>query len=475
MWDEREKTLDKIISAAKLQGNTTLIKQKTPGAPDNKGEYFQYLNCFYGRLRCMDAKSKANTPSVPECLPGEIPTANYREGIAVDNIVNKAKSSRGKAGKSGTKRKRSQKPTKAEHCCKFQIRLNLRPGEFWYLPWRDSQFMEHTWHPELAQAEMTSKVATLSESDKEQTAIVGQFASGTSSQNIARALNEGDFALSGDQIKSLAKKKADEQDNPTGKKISNTTKFINRLESEVKEGKMRCIALYHTVEASSLLWIDKAEKREDLRRSKRINALKKEKKKKKKGRKMTKAKLTEASEPTAQELSKLVGPQARQKLTFQYLTRSKAGEPTTVNFEVEDLEDKLALGEILKSFKDKVKVGQKILVAAAWAREDEVELFTKFPQVFMFDVTFNTNSEKRPLGVSLGLDGDMKSFSPFRVFMPSKCAWVYNWIFGHVIPNLLGPEACKRINVVLTGGEPALYNGFDQNQKKWYPNAIHQL
>jgi len=100
---------------------------------------------------------------------------------------------------------------------------------------------------------------------------------------------------------------------------------------------------------------------------------------------------------------------------------SKAGEQKLAEFEVKDLEDKLTLGDILQSFRDKLTVVQNILVAAAWAREDEVELFKKFPHVFMFDVTFNTNSEKRPLGVSLGIDGNMNSFSPFCVFMPSMC------------------------------------------------------
>jgi len=82
---------------------------------------------------------------------------------------------------------------------------------------------------------MTTKTNTLTEADRKQTAIVGEFASGTSSQNIARALNEGDFALTGDQIKGLAKKASDTQDNPSGKKVSNTTKFINRLDRKVEQ------------------------------------------------------------------------------------------------------------------------------------------------------------------------------------------------------------------------------------------------
>jgi len=467
-WDKRDEILNKVINAAKLQANTTLTKQKTSTEPDGMGEHYYYLNCFYGRLRCMDAKSKANTPIDSECAPGEIPSANYREGVRLDRLVNKDKSSRGKAGKNGSKRRRAQKPKKAEHCCKFQIRLKLRPGKFWYVPWSKEEFVEHTWHKELPQAQMTTKTNTLTEADRKQTAIVGEFAGGSSSQNIARALNEGDFALTGDQIKGLAKKASDTQDNPSGKKVSNTTKFINRLDRKVEEKKGRYIALYHEVKETSLIWVDKADERDTLRRSKRKKVLEK-------GDAITKAELKKASELTREELANLAGPLAQEEMKFEYLTRSKAGERKIAEFEVKDLEDKLALGEILQSFRDKLTVGQKILVAAAWAREDEVELFQKFPHVFMFDVTFNTNSEKRPLGVSLGIDGNMNSFSPFRVFMPSRCAWVYNWIFGHVMPNLLGEEVCNRIQIVLTDGEPQMYRAFDQNKRVHYKSAIHQL
>jgi len=76
-WDKRDEILNKVINAAKLQANTTLTKQKTSTALDGMGEHHCYLKCFYCRLRCMDAKSNANTPVDSECAPGEIPSANY--------------------------------------------------------------------------------------------------------------------------------------------------------------------------------------------------------------------------------------------------------------------------------------------------------------------------------------------------------------------------------------------------------------
>jgi len=306
----------------------------------------------------MDAKSKANTPVASKCAPGKIPSANYREGVRLDRLVNKDKRSRGKAGKKGNKRRCAQKPKKAEHCCKFQIRFKLRPGEFWYVPWSKEDFFEHTWHKQHSQSQMTTKTNTLPEADRKQTAIVGEFASGSSSQNIARALNEGVFSLTGDQIKGLAKKASDAQDNPGGKKVSNTTKFINHLDRKVEQKKGRYIALYHEVKETSLIWIEKADERETLRRSKR-------KKGPEKDDGITKAEVKKASELTREELTNLAGPLAQEEMKFEYPTRSKAGEQKLVEFEVKDLEDKLALGEILQSFRDKLTLGQKILVAAA--------------------------------------------------------------------------------------------------------------
>jgi MULE transposase domain len=122
-----------------------------------------------------------------------------------------------------------------------------------------------------------------------------------------------------------------------------------------------------------------------------------------------------------------------------------------------------------------VQIGEQILLGVAWCREDEVRLFEKHPEVFMFDVTMQTNNEKRPLGIAASVDQNMNVFTPLRVFMPSQQAWVMDWIFGTCIPMLLGKENLERTQIVLTDGDRQMYGAFDNNQKEHYPNAHHAL
>ena len=117
----------------------------------------------------------------------------------------------------------------------------------------------------------------------------------------------------------------------------------------------------------------------------------------------------------------------------------------------------------------------QILLGVAWAREDEVRLFEMHPEVFMFDVTMQTNCERRPLGIGASVDQNMNVFTPFRVFMPSQQAWVMEWIFGTCIPTLLGQENIKRTQLVLTDGDRQMFGAFDNNQVEFYPKAQHGL
>ena len=86
-----------------------------------------------------------------------------------------------------------------------------------------------------------------------------------------------------------------------------------------------------------------------------------------------------------------------------------------------------------------------MLIAVVWCREDERELFELFPEVLMFDVTFDTNTESRPIGVSASIDSNMNVFTPFCVFMPSQWQWIFDWIIGTAMPSLLRKESLKRV------------------------------
>jgi len=122
-----------------------------------------------------------------------------------------------------------------------------------------------------------------------------------------------------------------------------------------------------------------------------------------------------------------------------------------------------------------VQVGNKILLGVAWCREDERILFEKHPELLMFDVTHQTNEEKRPLGIAAAVDQNMEIFTPFRVFMPSQQQWVFDWIFRSCIPVLMGPHILERTQLVLTDGDKQMYGAFDNVKEAFYPNAKHGL
>ena len=138
-------------------------------------------------------------------------------------------------------------------------------------------------------------------------------------------------------------------------------------------------------------------------------------------------------------------------------------------------EEQHQLGASLSTIRDRLKVGQKILLAFAWARSDECRLFELFPEILKVDVTHGTNTEARPLCVSALIDANMKTFTPIRVFLPSECQWVFHWLWASAIPSLLGIESIRRTQLVLSDGDSKIYIPFDSVKEKLYPSAIHGL
>jgi hypothetical protein len=84
-------------------------------------------------------------------------------------------------------------------------------------------------------------------------------------------------------------------------------------------------------------------------------------------------------------------------------------------FKVKSIEDKLALGAALIGMRKKLQVGQRILLGVSWCHEQERRLFDLYPEVLMFDCTFGTNNENRPLAVTSSPDGNMEVFTYLAV------------------------------------------------------------
>jgi hypothetical protein len=217
---------------------------------------------------------------------------------------------------------------------------------------------------------------------------------------------------------------------------SDAEQTIAFLEKEKLEGKKSYVALYHTVMESTLVTISKADRlREDRRQ---------------------------------QVLSSAI------TVNLQ----SSDGSSTATNSEIAvalSPEEQVQLGQMLSPIKQRLKVGQKILLAIAWVRSDERRLFELFPEILMLDVTFGTNNEGRPLGVSASTDGELKTFTPVRAFLPSECQWVFHWLWSSAIPLLLGRENLSRVQMVLSDGDSKIYNTFNSVKADIYPSAIHGL
>ena len=151
-----------------------------------------------------------------------------------------------------------------------------------------------------------------------------------------------------------------------------------------------------------------------------------------------------------------------------------SGATTAEKFHLTN-EEQYQLGASLSTIRDRLKVGQKILLALAWVRSDERRLFELYPEILMVDVTHGTNSETRPLCVSASIDANMKTFTPIRAFLPSECQWVFHWLWASAIPSLLGIETIRRIQLVLSDGDSKIYIPLDNVIQKLYPSAVHGL
>ena len=133
--------------------------------------------------------------------------------------------------------------------------------------------------------------------------------------------------------------------------------------------------------------------------------------------------------------------------------------------------EKIGLGEALSSTKEELVVGKKVLLGAAWCREDEKKPFQMFPEVLMVDVTMGTNNQGGPLAVTAAPGPDLKVFTLLRAFLPSECRWVFDWLFSTVTPLLMGPDTCRRIQLVLSDGDCKRHNAFDNCQEDHCPNC----
>ena len=104
----------------------------------------------------------------------------------------------------------------------------------------------------------------------------------------------------------------------------------------------------------------------------------------------------------------------------------------------------------------KLSTSNDVLVAFAWAHDEEIKSVEKFPEFLAADITFNVNKERRELFVLAGIDGNNKAFTALRCFIPSKQEQAYTWIMNEALTHLLTANILKHNQCISCDQEFAL-------------------
>jgi hypothetical protein len=385
---------------------------------------------------------------------GDSEQSIIKGGIKNDNFINRRKAGR-VDGKKSAKRTYTTKPPPGQ-TCSFQLRLCLDPGKCWYLPpWAGNVWHNHE---KLGAGEKRRRMVTLSQQHQYEAGVFSRHGTSGQTSGILNELHGNTFSSS--QINHNKKKQdvaegfvpppsGDIESNPKLSDAENVVRFLNK---EQMASNKEYVALYYEVTETTLHTVRAADKRREherlLQEKRNTNTALKEQDELEDGNQNGFEVELECSGPTG------IAKRSKARLTSK---------------------EKTELGCMLLPVLERLRVGQKLLLAVAWVRADEKRLFELYPEVLMIDVTYGTNSEGRPLGLTACFDPDMKSFTPIRVFMPSECCWVFRWIWDTAIPNLLGRQNLKRVQLVLTDGDSKIYEQFNQVKEAIYSNACHGL
>lgn len=104
-----------------------------------------------------------------------------------------------------------------------------------------------------------------------------------------------------------------------------------------------------------------------------------------------------------------------------------------------------------------------------------VRYFELFPDLIGLDVTFNTNSEKRPMFILVGRTSNGHIIPLLNAFLPSEAKWVFLWLFKEAIPYLLGKSMLSKIRLLTSDEDRQCLDAFEEVREELYPNAVLRL
>jgi len=461
IWDERKLILDEIKCAFADEG-IVMVSCATDKADGKSEPNVARLECQY-KSKHRPRKTTATEIQLKvheDMMVGE--EVQQINGLKTDSFINRQANCRPNENKVNKTRRNfkgvSHRWTEKlpDNCrCICHLRLQLAPGKHWFMT-PNSGCGTHTCLF-LPKEERIVRMATMTADEKR---MAGSVASAGSISQAAIALKDMyDKNFTASQVRDLRQQHDDTmgrmlpmilEDGRAKDDLSDAERIIEQLKFDHAAGKKSFIALYHCVTAITLHTVHST----DLEREKKRHR-------------------DEASTTTGTDVDAAVSNECA--ITIDIECKNEHGMTNRSKANLND-EEKRQLAIVLKPIHERMQVGQKILLAVAWVREDEKRLFELYPEVFMIDVTFGSNCEGRPLGMTAAIDSNMHTFTPICAFLPSECRWVFWWMWEEAIPKLLGKDVLKRVQLVLSDGDTKIYVPFDDAKKKGlYPNAVHGL
>jgi hypothetical protein len=332
VWDQRKKIEDAIILAA-AESNIPLTRTSAQHINSKKPHYVTLLGCKFSVPYRNNSKRK-DLPSA-----GENDDPQYREGVRLDPIVGKQNRNR----VDGKKKPRRTVTTKLapDALCKFHIRLCLYPGEHWCIdPWTGNR--EHRNHPRLNWEEMRRPMASLPVVDSDNAALYSRFTSTGSARSILFeqtkcTMSDGQMRYNQNKVETvngtIPRVDGDINDGSSG----DANAVMLQLQEKQKRGELSFVAIFHEISATSFVAISKADEKRNRAQQELLIG------------------------ETAQQMAES---ESSNDVSIVTHSHDASGKSTAEKVHLTN-EEQHQLGASLSTIRDRLKVGQKILLAVA--------------------------------------------------------------------------------------------------------------